>query len=278
MKLVPRYSRTTIGTACLTSFISLLSSFFMLAEAQTFKPPKTQLRRHNPGLGVRCGYKSTLTFKAPSTLKPPQTESGMYINRADEGSFRCGGYYPPIRLTALIPESNSGLTTAAYPTFFFYVPYSKSVSGEFFLVDDKGNEVYQTPVPIKKTEGIVSVSLPSNSNLPPLEVGKFYSWDFYLVFDSEEPSMTPSTSGWITRVQVKSDVNRELNNASAVAKPAIYAANGIWHDSLTSLAKLRCEDPKDLTLASKWRSLIDQIGLPKISKKPLLECNALLNK
>lgn len=278
MGLVSRYSGKTIATACLTSFISLLSSFHMLAEAQTFKPPKTQLRRHNPGLGVRCGYKSTLTFKAPSRLKPPQTKSGMYISREDRVKPSRCGYYPPILLTALIPESNSGLTTAAYPTFFFYVPSSEPAAGEFVLMDDQENEIYKTTVPIKNTEGIVSFSLPFNSNLPPLEVGKYYKWYFSLVIDPEDRSGDPAVSGWIKRVEVKSDVARELKNASPLEQTGIYAANGIWHDSLTSLAKQSCEKPTNSTLADEWRSLIDQIGLPKISKKPLLECSALLNK
>jgi len=59
----------------------------------------------------------------------PQRRSQSASGRSRGGSVRGRCAAPELadtRLTALIPDTNVGLTVADYPTFWFYVPYGRT--------------------------------------------------------------------------------------------------------------------------------------------------------
>lgn len=174
-------------------------------------------------------------------------------------------------LTALVPPTNIGLTISERPTFWFYIPYNPTParSVEFVLLNDKKNAVYRTTVPIKDTPGIINIVLPSTA--PALESGKRYQWVFSVICDPSNRTEDIFVRGEVRRDSPNSNLNSQL---AATKKERdriiIYAANGLWYDALTALAKLRRSSPQDRTLANDWRDLLGDVGLNEIASERIV--------
>ncbi|MEG4633112.1 DUF928 domain-containing protein [Microcoleus sp. AR_TQ3_B6] len=179
-----------------------------------------------------------------------------------------------VSLTALTPENKRGRTVSDYPTFFFYLPQTDAELAEFILEDERGNQIYQQELTIKNLAGVIGVSIPANKNVPPLEVGKNYTWKFSVVCDAEDRSSDQFESGIVRRVELSPDILRKLENADLPRKTFIYAENGIWQDALSTLAAARRANPNDTDLAADWESLLNSVTLDAIAKEPIVEMEA----
>jgi len=175
------------------------------------------------------------------------------------------------KLTALVPESQIGRTVPEYPVFFFYFPQTDAELAEFILQDENGNQIYQQDLTIKNLSGVIGVSISANTNVPPLEVGKKYTWLFLLACDPEDRSSDRVEGGVVRRVELSADILRELENADPRQKTVIYAENGIWQDAQSTLAAARRANPNDTDLAADWESLLDSVKLGEIAKEPIVE-------
>ncbi|NER26980.1 MAG: DUF928 domain-containing protein [Symploca sp. SIO1C4] len=229
------------------------------------------------------------THNNKNTSTQSQALAGSYFNTpeppADRGTpgHREGAASRGHRklLTALVPafegisddplsESVLGLTLEERPTFWFYVPkpLTPTTELEFILEDEQGNQLYQSSFTVSKnSSGIVSIKLPST--VKALEVGKIYYWHFktYLY-----PNFPTSVDGWVQRVALKSSLQSQLEQATPKQEAAIYAANGIWHEAITSLAKLRRQHPEDKDLSEDWSKLLQDVHLEAIAQEPIVDC------
>jgi len=182
-----------------------------------------------------------------------------------------GCYQGNIKQTALVPKSQIGRTVSEYPVFFFYLPQTDAELAEFILEDESGNQIYQQDLTIKNLSGVIGVSIPANTNVPPLEVGKNYTWKFTVVCDAQDRSSDRMESGVVRRVGLSADILRELENADPRQKTFIYAQNGIWQDALGTLAAARRANPNDPDLAADWESLLDSVRLREIAQEQIVE-------
>lgn len=201
----------------------------------------------------------------PTKFVPSMRWSTSY--RAGWGTLGADPYQGGKCVTALVPETSPALTVAEYPTFFIYVPdYVPETSPEveFSLRDENGYAIYNTTVKITGAPGIISLSLPANETVLPLEMGKSYQWHFSTAYN---PGV--NTTGWLQRVKLSSTLTRELENTEPRNRVALYAAAGIWHEALTTLAELRCNEPNDMTLADDWAALLVSGGLHQIALETL---------
>jgi hypothetical protein len=173
-----------------------------------------------------------------------------------------------------VPQNKIGRTVSDYPTFFFYLPEIEAELGEFILEDESGNQIYQQDLIISNLPGVIGVSIPANTNVPPLEVGKNYTWKFTVVCDPEDRSSDLLESGIVRRVELSADILRQLENAAPRQKTFIYAENGIWQDALSNLAAARQANPDDPELTADWESLLDSVTLGEIGKEPIVEMEA----
>ena len=193
--------------------------------------------------------------------------------RLGQSQARCICYRGNIKLTALVPESQIGRTVSEYPVFFFYLPktdfYDAKIA-EFFLEDEKGNLIYKTTLKTNNAAGVMSVSIPANKNVSPLQVGKNYRWSISLICDAQDRSGDAVAIGIVRRVELSGEILRELENADPRQKTVIYAENGIWQDALGTLAAARRANPNDTDLAADWESLLDSVKLGEIAAEPLL--------
>ena len=182
--------------------------------------------------------------------------------------------FPEASFTALMPENKIARTVSDYPTFFFYLPQPNAELAEFILQDENGNLIYEQALTIKNLSGVISVSIPANTNVPPLEVGKKYTWVFSLVCDPDDRASDQIERGVVRRVELSADILRQLDAADLRQKTVIYAENGIWQDALGTLAAARRANPNDTDLAADWESLLDSVTLLEIAKKPIVEMEA----
>ena len=179
-----------------------------------------------------------------------------------------------LSLTALVPKNKIGRTVSDYPTLFFYLPQTEAELAEFILEDESGNQIYQQDLTIKNLSGVIGVSIPADKNVPPLEVGKKYTWKFTVVCDADDRSSDQMESGVVRRVELSAEILRQLENADPRQKTFIYAENGIWQDALSNLAAARRANPNDPVFTSDWESLLDSVTLGEIPKEPIVELEA----
>jgi Domain of Unknown Function (DUF928) len=196
------------------------------------------------------------------------------------GAARGGCTVQEAPLVPLMPVTNltdsyptfSAVTVDEHPSFFAYIPPTTARSVEFLLIDEESGQVAYEPAPLTIDGRAQIVSFHHDATLPPLEVNKTYTWYFSLVCDNDtfnRPDMTDNSSspyvrGWLQRVAPDQTTSTSLARATARDRPQIYADAGIWLDTLTALASLRCTAPNDATVASDWADLMRSLNLYQI--------------
>lgn len=212
---------------------------------------------------------ATLQFKLPKRGLPGRRE---------------GGGTRGAQLTALLPRTNLGLTTAAYPRFFWAMPdqFPAEVA-EFTLFEGDSQQpdrqlIYRTTFRVTGNAGIASLALPSDAAIPPLEVGKDYHWTVKIATSLEKLASPQSqrVDGWVERVQPPAEFAAQLQRAATpLDRASLYAANGYWFDTVSLLAELRCQQPNNPTVVTTWTNLLRSVQLTPVARKPLLrQCPA----
>jgi hypothetical protein len=194
--------------------------------------------------------------RQPEITQPGGPRSTEYIDDPPPPTIeqrvrrRMCGSNSELSFTSLVPKNKIGRTVSDYPTFFFYLPQTHAEIAEFILQDENGKLIYEQDLTIKNLSGVIGVSIPANTNLPPLEVGKKYTWLFLLVCDPEDRTRDHLESGIVRRVEVSANILRQLETAEPRQKTFIYAENGIWQDALSTLAAARRANPNDKLIRS----------------------------
>jgi hypothetical protein len=224
---------------------STLSSRVLMAQV-TFEPPRGDAPRDTRGGASRGDTCSTLTAAEASTANAPQV------------------------FTLLSPTNAQGLTLAEHPQFFIYVPTTDAPSLFFTLKDAEGTVQYQATLPLQKYDGVIQVSLPDSA--PKLEAGKSYQWGAALLCSGRLRPDSPFVSGWVKRVESTPALAQQLTATMApLERAAVYGANGLWYDMLSTLAQLRQEQPENAALASNWEQVLGAGGLEAIATKPVVQ-------
>src|SRR4028119_691794 len=278
MKKITKFLLNVISVGSIVS-IATLNAFQLTVVGQPTpnvdSPPIAQ-----PGR-VRFVEPSEDNLSSPNDRQPEITQPGgprstediddpppLTVDRVRRPM--CGPY-SELSLTALVPKNKIGRTVSDSPTFFFYLPQTHAEIAEFILEDENGKLIYQQEFTIKNLSGVIGVSIPANTNLPPLEVGKKYTGAFVLVCDPEDRSNDHLEIVIVRRVEVSANILRQLETADPRQKTFIYAENGIWQDALSTLAAARRDQPNDRTFKADWESLLDSVTLGKIAKEPIVQ-------
>ncbi|NET37411.1 MAG: DUF928 domain-containing protein [Cyanothece sp. SIO1E1] len=215
---------------------------------------------------------------------------GLSPGRQSGGATRdrCPAVDKP--LTALVPTTDDGLpfieaTIAEHPTFWFYVPYSHQPERwvEFVLIDEAEADVYYQTFQLAETPGIISVQLPDTAT--PLQLGKQYRWVLSVICDLDnrlvdvERSREVASSGdiaidgWLKRVSLAADVQKQLDGAmNPIERAQVYAEGVLWHEALTTLAQFRLENPQFADAEGLWLDLLESVQLDDVVLEPLTTC------
>lgn len=231
--------------AGLVGFLGLaIAGTPLLAIAQTFVPPQRGLPGRREGGGTR-----------------------------DPRACIRGN---PGQLVALLPDTNLGLTTASHPEFFWFIPRTRAQQAEFTLytVDAKlANQsiVHKAIFEVPSTPGVYSFKLPANANIPPLNVGQDYRWTLTLLCELNNRRRDIKVEGWVQRVVPDGSIAKQLRTADPRARVELLAKNGLWFDTLTTLAEMRCANPQDSSITANWSALLKSVKLDPIADQPLLQ-------
>lgn len=181
---------------------------------------------------------------------------------------RCPNVSDP--LIAIVPfDKDNNLfvekTISDRPTFWFYVPYLPTArrKAEFVIVDENEEDVYAATFPLSQQSGIVSLQLPETA--PALKEGKKYQWVFSVICNPLNRSGDATVNGWIEKVPSSESLSAKLKTASPEQLVAIYADEGLWNESITSLASFGKANTQNENFRSSWAALQKQIGLTEIS-------------
>jgi hypothetical protein len=203
-----------------------------------------------------------VNFHPPDVTAPDNRQGGTYRGEACPKD---------LSIIPLIPKSNDGLTLGESPTFFAYVsPSSTQVVFTLQADDEKGTEVYKTTFKVDKP-GIVEVSIPAiGDRQKSLEIGQRYQWSFSVACD-DDPSGNYFVNGIVQRIEPQETLKNELANPDPMARAIAYAKNGIWYETLATLAQMRRLAPDDSGSRAEWTQLLQSQGLESIADQPLVQ-------
>jgi len=187
--------------------------------------------------------------------KPPLR--GAPAVRIDGGSRGSG--VSLVCLTVLTPD-HTGLTIQEQPSLFWYQSEPADVPLELSVLAKNTIEpMLLLRLPNARAAGIQRLNLAEhNVKLSP---GVEYEWVVALVVDPENRSKDVFASGWIERVEPSASLRSQLANATEGSLPSVYAGEGIWLDTLTTLSNLIASQPKDRVLQEERAALLEQVGL-----------------
>jgi Domain of Unknown Function (DUF928) len=186
---------------------------------------------------------------------------GRNSSGGTRGVGLCAKFQQP--LVPITSGESAGLTTQAYPAFTWYLP-AMPATDVFFVLQEGGHKIYSTQLSVTGAEQLVTIKLPESRDLPPLQVGKTYTWKFVVQCppsDGEDASSVnfAITDGWIRRVELSPQRLSSLEKASLADRAAIFAQEGIWHDAVDNWLEARQRSGNDRQLQTGWEALINSV-------------------
>ncbi len=182
----------------------------------------------------------------------PKTTSGA----GSRDIQRCSLDEAPIK--ALMPKSNFGLTLEEHPSVFMNLGKT-SAKRVVVALRDKTAQYYERAfLPITTNEEIVGFKLPTEKS--PLIIGKNYQWSLVVVCGNKIEPDDPTFSGWVQRVALTPQINKELVNKSPIWRAKWYGERGYWYEMLMAIdeaKKTQPNNPQLKALLQKFWQLMD---------------------
>ncbi|MBW4626656.1 MAG: DUF928 domain-containing protein [Brasilonema octagenarum HA4186-MV1] len=205
--------------------------------------------------------------------------SGAPVGRRQGGARRngCPDLKQPV--TALVPGEGTvneaisflSLTVSEYPTFWVYLPDlpTNLRSGEFVFQDERGKNIYKTPLKLPDRSGIIGITLPQNPQYA-LKQDNKYQWYFKVYCGNpENASDYYYVKAWVQKVALTPNLESQLKAAKPKEYTA-YAVNEIWQDAVTNLADMRRTNSGSSVLAQDWTNLLTAVGLEEFATAPIV--------
>lgn len=232
---------------------SLLSSFLLF-------PPAVSAQM--------CGEVRSTLPNAPETGRTQGTRQQL-ITR---GAENCPAPVQP--LTALISPQASDYTFSAYPSFWFFVPFSHEQVEklEFLLYDESEMKtIYRTQLRAPSQAGLIEVKIPEQAEYA-LKESQQYRWYFFLDC-KDSPSLQPDleVNGWITRRPLTQNVSRKIQSAHLLSTYLAYQNHNAWYDAVTYVAEILRANPDDPSARTIWDNLLACLQLPWVAQVPFVE-------
>lgn len=184
------------------------------------------------------------------------------------GATRSAGCTEQACLIGLVPDlvaqtSPVPQTIAERPTFYFLIPeidgqaYFRLFESDSSLT--KGKRVYRTSFKIKSKAGILTFKMPDNA--PILKPNQNYVWEFVVggLTDAE------TVSGSIRRVLPNQKLVDQLKKVSLpLDRAALFAQEGIWFETVQTLAEAQKGPYKKPEIVSEWTELLKSATLNRV--------------
>jgi hypothetical protein len=219
-----------------------------------------------------------LSSKLPNQweFQAPRSEDPLPDNRQGGATRGDDCIKGNASLVALVPASG-GITTAEYPTIYWYMPATSASTLEFVLRDASQQVVYSTRYTLEKsakgtvvdTPKIMSLALPAYTNLSPLKIGQEYQWSLILSCNPLDLSGQLFVEGKIKRVPADPNLAELVSKATPQERVALYAKARVWYETLSSLVELQRDRPNNPEVIEAMNKLLTSVGLNTIPQKPV---------
>ncbi|WP_334310537.1 MULTISPECIES: DUF928 domain-containing protein [Spirulina] len=172
-----------------------------------------------------------------------------------------------------------GLTSAAFPTLYAYIPPSTASTGFLTLINADLETIAQIPIDLPAQGGIVAVNTAEvEPPLSPLVTAEWYEWHVTLICDAEV--RIESESAFLMRVEPDSTFTDQQAEAEAKDLPVLFGQAGLWYDALAASFEYHGQAPEDEEWLPEWQqllldgnldSVLEALNLmPKPTPKPLV--------
>ncbi|WP_298977503.1 DUF928 domain-containing protein [uncultured Thermosynechococcus sp.] len=206
--------------------------------------------------------RNRLTFVPPNRGMPGQRVAGATrFGECTQGSLS--------KIVALVPDNNLGMTAAANPSLFFFVPQTTAKSAELLLLSEAGELLLTQQVPLSGKAGILPVTV--DAAKVKLQPGQKYQWIFSLTCRPNEPDANPFVSGWIERAELDRNLAQVITAMPPTDRLPLLATSQLWHDTLATLVELQRSNPNNAAIKQQWQDVLKSAGIdPQIVNMPLL--------
>jgi Domain of Unknown Function (DUF928) len=174
-------------------------------------------------------------------------------------------------LTPVVPSSDPGFTLATQPTFYVYIPPTSATNVQFTLKNESDHGIYQTTIPLNETAGIITIPLPNSVSL---DIGKTYHWFVGLGCHPVQTDF-PWAQGSVQRMAPEDVSAIAIEQKTLLEQAAMYGREGLWYDTLNSLAQHVQTQPDDATARQNWVNLLNAVGLGAIADQPFIPSSAV---
>jgi hypothetical protein len=202
---------------------------------------------------VKAGVRSGLGTICPS----PEDSITRSSTLGPRGVGKCSSR-PPNVLAIAYDRPIS--TTAAYPTFLFFVPKTSASQAQFVLKSSDRKAIYRQTFALAGQSGILRVALPIDGSIGELALGQTYKWEFNIICDPSDRGKDDFVVGALQRVPLPNDPQDRLP-ISLRDHLLFYSVKELNYDELMVLDALRRQYPKDREIQTYWESLLERYKL-----------------
>ncbi|MGK7950469.1 MAG: DUF928 domain-containing protein [Xenococcaceae cyanobacterium] len=249
MNIFSKNNWSSIAFFTLCSYVGLISALRAFAEVNTvvlFQPPPQE---EQPESTEGAASRQNQLCPQDRAISQQQKSSDNRLN-----------------LTAVVPDSNYGLTVANRPSFWVYLPKTSAQKAILSIKEEGIKSHWQQPVNLTGEGGITRIKL--SKNAPALEIGKNYQWAVILVCGNRPNPNDPVVAAWIKRID-RSTITRYISPLSTeLEKAAIYARKGIWYNALDILSQ--AQKPSLNNWQDIWVQYLQSGGLEELADEPII--------
>ncbi len=198
-----------------------------------------------------------ISFKPPSYDRKPKKTSGAGSRQDNDCSPTDAPSFMP-----LVPADGEGLTVAAYPTFWVYLPKTSAKQVILSIKEEGIQHHSQTSFSIEGMSGIIGFQTSESS--PPLAEGKTYQWTVVLVCGAKVYPNDLAVVAWVRRINLPPSLPTTL-----LQQAVWYGEQGIWYDLLSAIAQAKSAQSDQPKIASIWSNFLASVGFEAIATQPL---------
>ncbi len=230
----------------LTSLFLISSVFLTIPSRPILANSTTQLNRA-----------TTFQFNPPDDGIPNNTTGGA--SRDLLGCRQQESATQAANIALLAPSSFMGLTVAEHPDFFLYAEQTLVKQVFVNIQDEHGETIYQGYQALPLDTGLIKIEVPVEA--PSLVQESTYRIAVVPLCEESLQPDDPVLVGYIKRVTLPESVAALNSTASTFENAELYAASGLWYDTLMLLEQTLRNEPNHLDANAAWETLMTIGGL-----------------
>lgn len=168
-------------------------------------------------------------------------------------------------LEVLAPE-HTGLTLSLQPTLCWFQSSAAKTKMEITINDERTpTPVFEKALDSHGKEGIRCLNLADYKVT--LTPGIEYQWFVAIVPDPEQRAIDLVGSGLISVIKPSEELAKRLaDTPKGIETVALYASEGLWYDTISSLMAIIEANPGDKKLHELRASILEKAGLSEAAK------------